>query len=102
MALFKKINCRFKSFSLLLLSPLLINQALADTVDSTITLETLLSYQNTAWIVWVGVMVLFMQAGFALLESGSVRSKNVVNVMMKNYIDMCVSADWHFLRWAMA
>ena len=90
MALFKNINCRFKSFSLLLLSPLLINQALADTVDSTITLETLLSYQNTAWIVWAGVMVLFMQAGFALLESGSVRSKNVVNVMMKNYIDMCI------------
>ena len=60
MALFKNINCRFKSFSLLLLSPLLINQALADTVDSTITLETLLSYQNTAWIVWAGVMVLFM------------------------------------------
>jgi len=34
-------------------------------------------------------LVLFMQAGFALLESGSVRSKNSINVVMKNYTDLC-------------
>jgi ammonium transporter, Amt family len=33
-----------------------------------------------------------MQAGFALLESGLVRAKNAVNVIMKNYSDMCVGA----------
>ncbi|VAW51571.1 Ammonium transporter [hydrothermal vent metagenome] len=33
-------------------------------------------------------LVFFMQAGFALLESGFVRSKNAVNVIMKNYTDM--------------
>lgn len=32
----------------------------------------------------------FMQAGFALIESGSVRSKNTVNVLMKNYMDTCI------------
>jgi len=31
-----------------------------------------------------------MQAGFALVESGSVRSKNTVNVLMKNYMDACL------------
>ncbi len=31
-----------------------------------------------------------MQAGFALIESGSVRSKNTVNVLMKNYMDTCI------------
>ena len=55
-----------------------------------LTVAQLLEYQNIAWIIWGGVLVFFMQAGFALLESGSVRAKNVVNVMMKNYTDMCI------------
>ncbi|MBQ0732191.1 MAG: ammonium transporter, partial [Oleispira antarctica] len=33
-----------------------------------------------------------MQAGFALLESGMSRSKNAVNVMMKNYMDVCLAS----------
>jgi Amt family ammonium transporter len=37
-----------------------------------------------------GILVFFMQAGFALIESGSVRSKNTVNVLMKNYMDTCI------------
>ncbi len=36
------------------------------------------------------ILVFIMQGGFALLESGMVRSKNTVNVLMKNYIDLCV------------
>ncbi len=56
----------------------------------TLTVAQLLEYQNIAWIIWGGVLVFFMQAGFALLESGSVRAKNAVNVMMKNYADMCI------------
>lgn len=44
------------------------------------------------WIIMSGILVFFMQAGFALLESGAARSKNMVNVLMKNYMDMCVGA----------
>ncbi len=47
---------------------------------------------DTAWIVAAGALVFFMQAGFALLESGMARSKNAVNVIMKNYCDMCFGA----------
>ena len=47
---------------------------------------------DTIWIVVAGVLVFFMQAGFALLEGGMVRSKNTVNVVMKNYTDMCFGA----------
>ncbi|MBX2869134.1 MAG: ammonium transporter [Acidiferrobacterales bacterium] len=36
------------------------------------------------------MLVFIMQGGFALLESGMVRAKNTVNVLMKNYIDVCV------------
>lgn len=45
---------------------------------------------NTLWIVIAGAMVFLMQPGFALLESGMARAKNAVNVMMKNYMDLCV------------
>ena len=42
-------------------------------------------------------MVFFMQAGFALLEAGSVRYKNMQNVLLKNIMDTCISA---FVWWA--
>ena len=74
-------------FSVLLLGT--ISRAHAATAE-TLTVAQLLEYQNIAWIIWGGVLVFFMQAGFALLESGSVRAKNAVNVMMKNYTDMCI------------
>jgi Amt family ammonium transporter len=47
---------------------------------------------NTLWVVFASVLVFFMQAGFALLESGMSRSKNAVNVMMKNYMDVCLAS----------
>jgi len=45
---------------------------------------------DSVWVVIGGILVFFMQAGFALIESGSVRSKNTVNVLMKNYMDTCI------------
>ena len=53
--------------------------------------EWLLS-MNTVWLVMASALVFFMQAGFALLESGMSRSKNAVNVMMKNYMDVCLGS----------
>jgi len=87
----KKI-CGSLPRNMLMLSTLLfgaMGRAQAAEAD-TLTIAQLLEYQNIAWIIWAGVLVFFMQAGFALLESGSVRAKNAVNVMMKNYTDMCI------------
>jgi len=39
------------------------------------------------WIVISACLVFLMQLGFALLETGTVRAKNTVNVAMKNLID---------------
>ncbi|MEL7401580.1 MAG: ammonium transporter, partial [Pseudomonadota bacterium] len=47
---------------------------------------------NTVWVAMAAALVFFMQAGFALLESGMSRSKNAVNVMMKNYMDVCLGS----------
>jgi Amt family ammonium transporter len=43
---------------------------------------------DNLWIFIAGVLVFLMQAGFALVEAGLTRSKNVSNIMMKNLMDM--------------
>jgi ammonium transporter, Amt family len=47
---------------------------------------------NTVWVLVAAALVFFMQTGFALLESGMARSKNAVNVVMKNYMDLCLGS----------
>ncbi|MGB1466484.1 MAG: ammonium transporter [Alcanivorax nanhaiticus] len=49
-----------------------------------------LTATDTVWIAIAAALVFFMQAGFALLESGLSRAKNALNVVMKNYMDLCV------------
>lgn len=51
-----------------------------------------LIYLNTVWIVLAAAMVLFMEGGFSLLESGFVRTKNAVNVTMKIFVDLTIGA----------
>ncbi|WOO41651.1 ammonium transporter [Rubellicoccus peritrichatus] len=58
-----------------------------------VTPETL----NIAWILLTAGMVMVMQAGFCLLESGLVRAKNSINVAIKNMADFCVSASVFWL-----
>ena len=41
------------------------------------------------WYVVAAVLVFFMQAGFALVETGLTRAKNACNIMMKNMLDFC-------------
>ncbi len=51
--------------------------------------------QATADIIWLCIcafLVFFMQAGFALVESGLTRAKNSVNIMMKNLLDFSFGA----------
>ncbi|MGK2929132.1 MAG: ammonium transporter [Acidimicrobiales bacterium] len=43
---------------------------------------------DNIFIFFCGVLVFFMQAGFALVEAGLTRAKNVSNIMMKNLMDM--------------
>lgn len=53
----------------------------------------LLSSDIVQWLLVIaGAMVFFMQAGFAMLCAGCVRKKNVVNAMLKNFMDCCIAS----------
>ncbi len=66
-----------------------------------ILLETTVSEVATAvtetWILTVSFLIFFMHAGFAMLESGQVRSKNVANQLTKNLLTWSVGVVVFFL-----
>jgi Amt family ammonium transporter len=60
-------------------------------------------YLNNIWVFIAGVLVFFMQAGFALVEAGMTRAKNVVNIFAKNMTDAIVGILAFFATgWAFA
>ena len=53
---------------------------------------------NHQWVLIAAFMVFFMQAGFAMLEAGCVRSKNIQNILLQNTLDIAIGA---VLFWAL-
>jgi len=43
---------------------------------------------DTIWVLLGAVLVFFMQAGFAMVETGFTRAKNAGNIVMKNMMDL--------------
>jgi Amt family ammonium transporter len=58
---------------------------------------------DNIWVFIAGCLVFFMQAGFALVEAGLTRAKNVVNIFAKNLSDAIVGITaWFICGWAFA
>ncbi|CAG0924439.1 unnamed protein product [Notodromas monacha] len=49
------------------------------------------------FIVTMSIIIFFMQAGFAFMEAGAVRSKNTVNILIKNLLDMLMGGIAYWL-----
>lgn len=45
---------------------------------------------NTIWVLVGAALVFFMQAGFAMVETGFTRAKNAGNIIMKNRMFPCL------------
>ena len=58
--------------------------ATSDTLRATVAKDHLAI--NYTWLMTGGVLVLFMQAGFALVETGFTRAKNAAHTMMMNLV----------------
>jgi len=65
--------------------------------------ESLGGALNHLWLLICGALVMLMQAGFAMLESGACRAKNAQNLMLKNLFDICLGTlCWWSFGWMMA
>jgi len=65
----------------------------APTVESNKTLIDLVqSHADYVWTLVAAALVFFMQAGFAMVETGFTRAKNAVNIMMKNLMDFAMGS----------
>lgn len=52
---------------------------------------------NILWMILCGFIVFFMQAGFALVETGFSRTKNAAHTMMMNMMVFCIGAFGYWL-----
>ena len=53
-------------------------------------MENILSEVFGIWFLIGAALVFFMQAGFAMVETGFTRAKNAGNIIMKNLMDFCI------------
>lgn len=53
-------------------------------------ITNLASALDTGWMLIGAALVFFMQAGFAMVETGFTRAKNAGNIIMKNLMDFCL------------
>ena len=55
------------------------------------------SATNTIWVLLAAALVFFMQAGFAMVETGFTRAKNAGNIIMKNLMDFSLGTPIYWL-----
>jgi Amt family ammonium transporter len=58
---------------------------------------TLTVSANVLWVLIAGFLVFFMQAGFALVETGFTQAKNVAHTMMMNMMVFCIGAIGYWI-----
>ena len=57
---------------------------------------------DTVWVLVAAFLVFFMNAGFALVESGLCRAKNCVNILSKNFIVFALSTiSFYVVGWGL-
>merc|ERR1719159_980324 len=58
---------------------------------------------DTMYLLICGTFVFFMHGGFAMLEAGTGRAKNVQAILIKNLIAVCAGTlGWYLLGWSLA
>jgi Amt family ammonium transporter len=76
--------------ALLLLAQPALAQEAEEVIEEPLAAEAVQAVLDNIWILIAAILVIFMQAGFALVEAGLTRAKSVANIMMKNLMDFVV------------
>jgi len=58
--------------------------------EESLTADAVQVVLDNIWVLIAAILVIFMQAGFAMVEAGLTRAKSVANIMMKNLMDFVV------------
>jgi Amt family ammonium transporter len=61
------------------------------------TASSVLGDVDVLWTCIAAFLVFFMQAGFALVETGFTRAKNACNILMKNLMDFAIGTPVYWL-----
>ena len=70
---------------------------------SPVALVSLRAQLNTFYLMWAAALVFLMQAGFAMLSAGSIRAKNVKNILLKSLLDACLGGIiWYLIGYGIA
>jgi len=67
-------------------------ECIVNSLESDTTAEDVGYGLDVTFVIIATTLMFFMQAGFAVLCAGCVRSKNVQNTLMKNFLDACGAA----------
>ncbi|WP_227395787.1 ammonium transporter [Jeotgalibacillus aurantiacus] len=62
-----------------------------------VTAESVQLSLDTMWVMIAAILVFFMHAGFAMVESGFTRAKNTLNILMKNILTISIGSVLYFL-----
>lgn len=62
-----------------------------------VSLEALSASINLVWVMLGAFLVFFMHTGFAMVEAGFTRSKNAVNILMKNFLTISIGGIVYYL-----
>lgn len=65
--------------------------------EAPITPEEVKGILDTVWILVASVLVIFMNAGFGMLETGFCRQKNAVNILSKNLIVFAITTVTYWI-----
>lgn len=60
-------------------------------------MEAVQSSVDMIWVMLGAMLVFFMHAGFAMVETGFTRSKNTLNILMKNLITVSLGSILYFI-----
>ncbi|MBN2407467.1 MAG: ammonium transporter [Elusimicrobia bacterium] len=86
----KKIIKLLCLFNVLLFGAALVVYAEATPDGNAAAISEAKVVMDTLWVLIAGVLVFFMQAGFAMVETGFTRAKNACNILMKNLMDFSI------------
>ncbi len=78
-------------------SPVWAQEAVEETFDAAAAVNESAYAIDNMFLLIAAVLVLFMQAGFALVESGFNSAKNTVNILFKNTMDLCIGMLLYFV-----